>query len=155
MRLIRSFLICFLCTTSIMADSSSPRWPCSSNCATPQTPLNKNSSFEQDLRFIEINKRPSDLDSFINSVERAKNIETNVVTYETTDFGVLCHVAWYADGIVATALNGTEEGKQVIIINGSITGISYDLQVDSGSFLHKYTWGKVRSYSNRQIMHFN
>lgn len=78
--------------------------------------------------------------------------QTNVITYETTDTGVNVHIGWYSDGFIATALDGPEAGKQVIIINGSVVGVSYDIMTYNGYFTHTYTWAKVTSYSNYQIL---
>lgn len=82
----------------------------------------------------------------------SKRTETNLVTYEVTPQGVTCHIGWYLDGFIGTALNGTEEGKQCIIVNGSIVGVSYDFKIYKDHFEHKYTWGKVYSYPNHQYM---
>lgn len=81
-------------------------------------------------------------------------IETYLVTYETTDYGVYCHVAWYVDGCIGTALDGTEAGKQVVIINDSVVGISYHIEMKHDHFIHHYTWGAVYSYPNRQAVVF-
>lgn len=78
--------------------------------------------------------------------------QTNVVTYETLNNGVHVHVGWYVDGSIVTALDGTEAGKQVVFINGSVVGISYDLKVYNGYFTHDYTWAKVTSYTNKQVL---
>lgn len=82
----------------------------------------------------------------------ASKIETNFVTYETLDTGVTCHFGWYTDGWIGTALDGTEVGKQVIFVNGSVVGVSYDLKVYKNYFVHKYTWGTVESYPHKQII---
>ncbi len=78
--------------------------------------------------------------------------QTNVVTYATLNNGVHVHIGWYTDGSIATALDGAEAGKQVIIVNGSVVGISYDIKTYNGYFTHNYTWAKVTSYSNKQIL---
>ncbi len=77
--------------------------------------------------------------------------QTSVVTYETLNNGVHVHIGWYVDGSIATALDGAEAGKQVIVINESVVGISYDIKTYNGYFTHNYTWAKVTSYSNKQI----
>lgn len=83
-----------------------------------------------------------------------KNVETFLVSYETLDTGISCHVGWYQDVCIATALDGTEQGKQVVVVNNTITGISYDVKVYKDRFEHKYTWGTVCSYPYKQIVKF-
>ena len=78
--------------------------------------------------------------------------ETNLVTYDTLSSGVHVHIGWYVDGSIVTALDGTEAGKQLIFINGSVVGISYDIKTYNGYFTHNYTWAKVTSYTNKQIL---
>ncbi len=78
--------------------------------------------------------------------------ETNLVTYEALNTGVHIHIGWYADGYIATALDGNEAGKQVIFINGSVVGISYDIKTYNGYFTHNYIWATVTSYPNKQIL---
>lgn len=78
--------------------------------------------------------------------------ETALVTYETLPNGVRVHIGWYTDGFIMTALDGTETGKQVIFINGSVVGVSYDIKFYNSYFSHDYTWAKVISFSNRQIL---
>ncbi|MFV0341221.1 MAG: hypothetical protein ACK5MA_11455 [Parachlamydiaceae bacterium] len=80
----------------------------------------------------------------------SSRVETHLVTYETTALGVNCHVGWYTDGFIVTSLDGTEEGKQCVFVNGSIIGISYDVKIHRDFFEHKYTWGKVYSYPYKQ-----
>ncbi len=96
-----------------------------------------------------------DINDFMIDLKSKKDekTETNIIRYIVTEEGVTCHVGVYADGVIVTALDGTEQGKQVIIVNDSITGISYDLEQKKDHFIHKYTWGKVYSYDNKQIMH--
>ena len=81
--------------------------------------------------------------------------ETGVVTYETTIYGVNCHIGWYIDGYIGTSLDGTETGKQVVYVNGCVVGISYNPEMRNDHFVHRYTWGAVYSYVNRQIVVFN
>lgn len=94
---------------------------------------------------------------FVGRVAQSQNktVETNLVTYETTSLGVQCHVGWYADGYIGTALDGTEQGKQVVFLNNAVVGISYDIEIKQNYFVHKYTWGKVYSYPQRQVVIFN
>ncbi len=87
--------------------------------------------------------------------KKATPHETQLVTYETLDTGVNCHVGWYSDGYIVTALNGSEAGKQVVFVKGNIVGISYDVQFREDYFIHKYTWGIVYSYSKSQRVVFN
>ena len=81
--------------------------------------------------------------------------ETCVVTYETTIYGVNCQIGWYVDGYICTSLDGTETGKQFVVLNGSVVGISYNIEMRNDHFVHYYTWGAVYSYLNRQIVVFN
>lgn len=83
-----------------------------------------------------------------------QTVDTSIITYETTYLGVNCHIAWYVDGYIGTSLDGTEQGKQVVFVNGSVVGISYDIDIYSDHFEHKYTWGKVYSYPHRQVVKF-
>ncbi len=85
---------------------------------------------------------------------RSNTIQTNIVTYETTSLGVHLHCAWYSDGYVATALNGTEQGKQIVFVNGSIVSISYDIDFYNNYYSHKHAFGVVYSYTNMQITVF-
>ena len=78
--------------------------------------------------------------------------KTSIVTYETLDNGVLVHIGWYADGCIVTALNGLDVGKQVIVVDDYVVDISYYMETHSKYFTHKYTWAKVTSYSNKQIL---
>jgi len=78
--------------------------------------------------------------------------QTSLVTYETLDNGVNLHVGWYVDGYIATALNGVDCGKQIIFINGVVTGISYNVTYYNGYFVHYYAGLKVTSYSNSQFI---
>ena len=84
----------------------------------------------------------------------AKNgsTHTNVVTYETLNTGVHVHIGWYADGAIVTALDGTEAGKQVIFIYGSVVDVSYEIKTYNGYFTHNYTWTKVTSYPYKQVL---
>jgi hypothetical protein len=83
---------------------------------------------------------------------KKNSTETNIVTYETLDNGVHVHVGWYIDGCIGTALDGIEAGKQVVIINDSVVGISYDIKFHNGYFTHNYTWAKITSYTNKQVV---
>lgn len=81
------------------------------------------------------------------------NSQTNVITYEYTSSGVYCHCAYYSDCAIVTALNGSEEGKQIILANnGVLVDISNLGTFKSDYFIHVYPWGKVTSYSNKQII---
>ena len=86
---------------------------------------------------------------------KSGSTQTNLVTYETLNTGVHVHIGWYSDGYIGTALDGPETGKQVVVINNCVIGISYAIQSHNGYFTHTYTWGKVTSYSNKQIVNFN
>lgn len=80
--------------------------------------------------------------------------QTNIVSYETLSNGTNVHIGWYADGYIATALNGPDTGKQVISINGAIIGISYNVSYHNGYFVHYYPTSIVTSYSNCQFVNW-
>lgn len=86
------------------------------------------------------------------SESRGKTTQTNVITLETLPNGVHVHVGWYPDGSIGTAMDGSEQGKQVVFCNNQVVAISYDIDVRSDHFIHRYTWGKVYSYVNRQVV---
>jgi hypothetical protein len=111
----------------------------------------QNETFPLDIK---IKEKYQDIAKFFRDDNAIKGkqdtVHTNVVTYEVLDTGVLIHVGWYIDGFIATALNGTENGKQVIVVNDSVVGISYEIKTTRDYFTHNYTWAKVTSYTNKQ-----
>ena len=86
------------------------------------------------------------------SRELARSSETFHVTYETLNNGVFCHVAWYVDGYVITALNGATAGKQMVVINGNVISISYVMDTMVDCFVHYHTWCTIYSFPSRQLL---
>lgn len=94
----------------------------------------------------------------LNKVDTSE-LEKSSQIYETyrvseIDYdGYKFHVAEYDDGIyIITGLSGEIRGYQAIFINDSQVGESYDVQWFSDHFVHRYSDGRVYSYSNRQIV---
>ncbi len=111
-----------------------------------------------DNEFLETEKFPIDkkiqekYQTVAKQFSNRGSTQTNIVTYETLNTGIHLHIGWYIDGYIATALDGTEAGKQIIVINGSVVGISYNIKLYNGYFTHDYTFAKVTSYSNKQVL---
>lgn len=130
---------------------------CNASSSLSQLPLDAGMQYDKEQGFeidaLAQNKYQSA--AKLLSTSSSKTVETGLVTYETLPTGVLLHVGWYSDGNICTALNGTEQGKQVVILNGSIVGISYDISQHSDYFVHKYTWGKIYSSGNHQKIKIN
>jgi hypothetical protein len=117
---------------------------------------NQKDTLDLDPQIIEKNQAVAKF--FSKSAKSKPNyniIGTNVVTYEITYLGVLCHIGWYLDGSIVTAIDGTEAAKQVVFLNGCVVGISYDMEMKDDYFIHRYKWGKVYSYIDHQIIKFN
>jgi hypothetical protein len=67
--------------------------------------------------------------------------------------GYTFHVADYTDGTrIVTALDGETRGLQAIGFNGIINGYSTIVEWHSNHFVHRYTDGKITSYSNKQVV---
>lgn len=64
---------------------------------------------------------------------------TPIISYESAYL-----MAWFSDGLIITYLSGNEEGKQVVIYQGKIIGISYPkANLYKGRISNPYAWGKV------------
>lgn len=146
-----SSILCSDYDATTLSDSKST---CALSIMLPVMDVNESKSengFELDDRIVK--KHLATANFFQQGlVEKSNNVETNLVTYETTIYGVNVHIGWYVDGYIITALDGTEKGKQIIVVNEIITGISYDCEQKKDHFTHKYTWGKVYSYQNSQTI---
>lgn len=82
---------------------------------------------------------------------RYERLETYQVS-EVISEGIRCHVAVYSDAVIVTCLDGPEKGYQYIIQNGVIINMSNDMKKHKNYFEHKYNWGKVYSFPNRQYL---
>lgn len=91
---------------------------------------------------------------FANDVTVCGTVSTSLVTYETIDGGIHLHVGWYADGYIATALDGPEAGKQVMVIDDVVIGVSYQMKSSKNYFTHKYSFAEVKSYQYKQTAKF-
>jgi len=84
--------------------------------------------------------------------------ETNIVSCMKDDRSkITFHIGWYADGFIVTHVNGPNEGHQTVflgndIMSADIIGISYPGDRLDHSIIHKYTWGKVCTTMNGQIV---
>lgn len=79
--------------------------------------------------------------------------ETYSVGYMISDTGVNIQIASYTNFVVATALDGPEQHKQIIMqYNGVLLDCSNSISCKKDHFEHKYPWGRVTSYPNHQII---
>ena len=149
MKLCILFLMSFLCvSTTCFAEASLS--------LIPDICIHNNDIIELDID-SQVKEKYLAAAKFLakSSKSSSKTVQTNIITYETTSFGVNCHIGWYTDGYIGTSLDGTEQGKQFVFLNGAVVGISYDIERKGDHFVHKYTWGKVYSYPNSQVVQFN
>ena len=63
------------------------------------------------------------------------------------------HIGIWSDCIIATVISGgADTGLQLINVNGAPFDSSIDYKKKSDHFTHKYSWGEVVSYDNKQII---
>jgi hypothetical protein len=88
------------------------------------------------------------------SSQKGKKSSTNTITFVTTEYGVHCHVGWYPDGCISTSLDGTMTGLQLILgLNGAVLDSSTNFKkIRKNEYVHTYSWGKVYSYPNKQMV---
>lgn len=84
---------------------------------------------------------------------------TWIVSYDGDfDGSLILQTCWYADGFTITHLKGHEKGKQIVVFNGNIIGISFPHELYYGDILHRYAWGTVRTrhdYQRIEIENFH
>lgn len=85
-----------------------------------------------------------------SNVHRRENF-TKILTYKAVEDkdGKLniYQIGWYADGYTITYLNGQTTGKQIVVWQDHVVGISYPQEKyngDPGTLIsHSYSWGRV------------
>lgn len=87
-------------------------------------------------------------------VEKGKSVETHFVKYAVATDGSLMHFGVWTDCIIGTVVaNANNIGTQMIMLpSGDIIDGSTDYSVHSKYFVNKYSWGKIYSYENKQVI---
>lgn len=80
---------------------------------------------------------------------------THLISYVQSSSG-LYHVGWYADGFILTCMEDGDKGRQIVINNDKIVGISYGINNNPDSHAegirHEYNWGCVGTTEGFQII---
>ena len=83
----------------------------------------------------------------------AKSTETYNVRYAVAEDGSVMHIAIWSDCVIGTVVAKAQNvGLQIITLLDGSRFTSTNCSQKKGYFVHKYAWGKVTSWDNKQII---
>ena len=90
-------------------------------------------------------------------IDSCKHSETHKVKYGKAKDGSIMHSGIWNDYIIFTVVNNAPNiGMQVIMLrDGKILDISKKFIKENDHFVNEYSWGKVISWDNKQIITHN
>lgn len=66
---------------------------------------------------------------------------TDIISYDVRQ----TQIAFFKDGFIITFLGGENEGKQIVVCQDKIIGVSYPCEKRGLNLIHLYVWGRVYS----------
>lgn len=126
-------------------------------------------SFADDFnidKFMNLNllKQPKDYQEIANFygfrlLPDRKNMGnfSRITSYiKNEDDQTIYEVHWFADGLVATKMNGPDKGNQTIFINGQVFDKSSSPQYrDGDETIYRYSWGQVNIWPDGCYIELN
>ncbi|MDB2614178.1 hypothetical protein N9Y92_03345, partial [Chlamydiales bacterium] len=65
---------------------------------------------------------------------------------------ILFNVFFYEEGYVITQVTGVEKGKQIVVYEERIIGLSFSKDQDGRGLYNEYPWGAIITYSDFQLV---
>ena len=120
-----------------------------SRLLSPELP--HSSQFGEKVLSLPFGQSPEKNSALFKSKSRwkPKSEKTTQICRMTLPNGVEVHLAKYSKFGVATALNGPECGKQIILIdynNPKVLDSSQNCEEKANYTVHRYSWGRIYSY---------
>lgn len=80
----------------------------------------------------------------ISSLQVKGDTYTHVISYDIPE----CQIGVFSDGLIITHIQGENKGKQIVVYQDKIIGISYPCEYKEGCVSHQYIWGQTTSRYN-------